>query len=303
MREKFNNIGFLILSLLALTSACDEGFTTIESGVKYKIYSKKGAVHANDGEYLMIDLSAKTTNDDSLLFSTSALNTLLPLRYDSYKMKIGVDNPLEEIFYQMGLGDSALVQLMAKELINTSFASALPHSLIFEEEVEIAAKVISILPYQEYKKWQERQLANRKNVLQEEASEQLEKDRLAIKEILEEQNIPYKITKSGIGYYLENKGTGQKPVAGDSVHFNYSIQYTDGTQLAGDLGQSGDDGKSFVIGNSNVLPCWQESICLLSVGGKGRFFFPSGCAFGGSGAYGVRPNEVLVIDLELESIH
>jgi len=119
---------FLITGCLLLWG-CDDGFTSHPSGLSYKFIVKNEALTPEDGEYLMLNLKAITLWNDSTIFNTADLGTLYPVRHDSYMLKVGLDNPMEEIFHLMSLGDSLVMVLQAKELWKTTFAASLPRDL------------------------------------------------------------------------------------------------------------------------------------------------------------------------------
>jgi len=108
-------------------------------------------------------------------------------------------------------------------------------------------------------------LAGRAKLVNERQEKRLEIEKAAIKDLLDRVGRDYEITDSGFGYYLLKEGSGPKPEVGDTVHFYYSIEYTDGTELEGDIGYSGEEGKSFVLGKApfspvgrKVLPCYRR---------------------------------------------
>src|SRR5690606_15323826 len=88
----------LFLPILLWT--CTSEFKESPSGMKYRFIQQYDSTKAKDGEYLMLELLVKNA-DDSVLFSTKSYGTLFPFRFDSYKMKVGLDNPLEEGFHMM----------------------------------------------------------------------------------------------------------------------------------------------------------------------------------------------------------
>ncbi|MEP5253942.1 MAG: peptidylprolyl isomerase [Winogradskyella arenosi] len=105
-------------------------------------------------------------------------------------------------------------------------------------------------------------------------------------------------TASGLRYKIIQKGEGKKAEKGNMVSVHYKGQLADGTVF--DSSYKRNSPLDFQVGVGQVIPGWDEGICLLSVGDKARFVIPSDLAYGAAGAGGViPPNATLVFDVEL----
>lgn len=290
-----------VLWVATAVEGCDAGYDRLPSGLEYRFVTQRDSIRPAEGEYLMMDLRVITA-DDSVLFSTQQFGTLFPFRYDTYKMQIGLDNPLEEGFHLMSLGDSVHFRMPADKLYRSSFSVQLPDSLDSQQPVSVYARAVDIYDYESYRRWRAEQAQARSNQLRATQNGLRMEEKAAIEGLLEGEGQDYQFTDSGIGYYLVNPGKGSTPEMNDTVRFTYEVRYQDNTRLPGDLGSSAGEGNSIVLGTQQVLPCWEEIIALLSEGGKGRFYFPSYCAASVSGTRGLRPNEILIVDLQLISI-
>jgi len=105
-------------------------------------------------------------------------------------------------------------------------------------------------------------------------------------------------TASGLKYYDIVEGTGATPAAGQTVSVNYTGWLEDGTQFD----SSYDRGQpfTFALGQSQVIPGWDEGVATMKVGGKRQLVVPAALAYGGSGAGGViPPNATLIFEIEL----
>jgi len=143
---------------------------------------------------------------------------------------------------------------------------------------------------------------------QEEAFyKQLEVDTLLIKQHLAANNITNaKKTANIIWYNDANKtanviwyteqvvGTGIQPQVGNRVRVNYTLSLLNGTAL-----ENGNYGP-FTLGTRAVVDGFDYGIRTMKVGGKSRFYIPSGLGYGtaGSGSK-IPPNTILVFDIEL----
>jgi len=109
-------------------------------------------------------------------------------------------------------------------------------------------------------------------------------------------------TESGLRYQILQKGDGKKAEKGNMVSVHYKGQLSDGTVF--DSSYKRNSPLDFQVGVGQVIPGWDEGICLLNVGDKARLVIPSDLGYGSAGAGGViPPNATLVFDVELMGIN
>ena len=282
-----------------LFAGCNQGFEQADSGLLFRFIEQGQGPKPQKGEFLILDLLIKTEND-SIIFSTVQNGVYFPVRYDPYKQKVGLDNILEEGFYMLAVGDSAVFKLRAGELYRSVFKTFAPMGP--EEAIIAETRVIDIYTYEGYRRWKRKELTKRRHRHNLERDKILRAQIAEIETHLQSQKVEYSETDSGIRYTIFNPGWGSYPKEGDSVSFSYTVTYFDGSKIEGGIGSSAGKPKSIMMGAAGVFESWQESIKLLKQGGKGRFYFPSPLAFGASGGYGIKPNSILVVDMELVNI-
>jgi peptidylprolyl isomerase len=111
----------------------------------------------------------------------------------------------------------------------------------------------------------------------------------------------YTTTESGLKYYDFTTGTGDSPQAGQTVVVHYTGWLSDGTQF--DSSVEGGQPFSFVLGQGNVIPGWDEGLSTMKVGGKRQLVIPSDLGYGDQGAGGViPPGATLIFEVELLEI-
>ena len=111
----------------------------------------------------------------------------------------------------------------------------------------------------------------------------------------------FESTNSGLRYQIIQKGNGKKAEKGKMVSVHYKGQLADGTVF--DSSYKRNQPIDFQVGVGQVIPGWDEGICLLNVGDKARLVIPSDLGYGPSGAGGViPPNATLVFDVELMDV-
>lgn len=115
-------------------------------------------------------------------------------------------------------------------------------------------------------------------------------------------------TPSGIKYVVLKKGTGAQPVKGQKVKVKYIGKLPNGKRFDPPKGPAAD--VQFKIGNSEVIPGWEEGVLLMHVGEIGFLFIPPSLAYGSrgvpdednSGQYIIPPNAELMFEIELVGI-
>ncbi len=126
-------------------------------------------------------------------------------------------------------------------------------------------------------------------------------DREAVSAELDKLAAGFEETASGLRYKVIQKGDGKKAEKGNTVSVHYKGQLADGTVF--DSSYKRNSPLDFQVGVGQVIPGWDEGICLLNVGDKARLVIPSDLGYGSAGAGGViPPDATLVFDVELMGV-
>jgi FKBP-type peptidyl-prolyl cis-trans isomerase FkpA len=103
-------------------------------------------------------------------------------------------------------------------------------------------------------------------------------------------------------YYLEVlAGTGDQPVANDTVYVRYTGKYLNGTVFDTNVG-TGKTDFVFPLGQGYAIQGFDEGISLMKVGGKATLLTPSSLAYGPQGYYTIPGYTALLFDVELIKI-
>lgn len=109
-------------------------------------------------------------------------------------------------------------------------------------------------------------------------------------------------TDTGLGIIDIEPGTGETPVAGQTLVVDYTLWLTeDGTRIESSL----DRGTpiEFVLGTGEMIAGWEEGLATMKVGGKRRLIMPADLAYGEEGRLpAIPPNAGLTFDVELLEI-
>jgi FKBP-type peptidyl-prolyl cis-trans isomerase len=118
-------------------------------------------------------------------------------------------------------------------------------------------------------------------------------DNKLIEDYLTSHHIQAQKTDWGVYIQVKDPGQGEKPTIGKYVNVRYS-----GKHMNGEVFDSGVF--PLQIGTGAVVKGFEEGIKQLGTGGKATVYIPSMLAYGANGRDPkVKPNEVLIFDLEL----
>ena len=104
-------------------------------------------------------------------------------------------------------------------------------------------------------------------------------------------------TESGLYYIRTNKGSGAKPVPGQTVIVHYTGMLVDGTKFDSSV----DRGTpfEFTLGEGRVIQGWDEGLAMMQKGDKGILVIPSDLGYGSRGTGIITPFSTLVFEVEL----
>lgn len=109
-------------------------------------------------------------------------------------------------------------------------------------------------------------------------------------------------TDTGLGYIIEEEGSGVMPEAGQPVSVQYAGLLTDGTVFDNSFERGNPI--QFPLGVGRVIPGWDEGLGLFKEGGKGYLFIPHQLGYGEAGSPPVIPgNAELVFYVELVKVN
>ena len=269
-------------------------YKKINAGLQYAfIIDKPTSPKPQEGD--QVSLTMQSVCNNRILYST----------FQAFKGKPGVygvtkpayKGDLIEAIMLMTPGDSIVCLIDADALFKNAKAKK-PDFIKPGDKIQYFIKLVSIKSKELVQK--EQQAA-----FQKQMNEQMAKQKAAAaKQMLKDDKIltayfaknkinPVK-TASGLYYTIKEEGSGEKPVAGDTVSMNYTGILTDGTKF-----DSNEDTAfhhvqpfQFVLGRGAVIKGWDEGIALLKTGTKATFYIPSAMAYGAqSRPGGTRPSQ------------
>ena len=104
----------------------------------------------------------------------------------------------------------------------------------------------------------------------------------------------------GLEYTDLKVGKGKQPAPGQTAVVHYTGTFLDGKTFDSSRGKAPF---TFVLGAHQVIPCWDEGVATMRVGGRRKLTCPPSLAYGERGAGGViPPNATLNFDVELLAV-
>ncbi len=107
----------------------------------------------------------------------------------------------------------------------------------------------------------------------------------------------FKTTSSGLKYAIISQGDGPSADSGKVVTVHYTGYLENNTKF--DSSVERDDPISFVIGQGQVIPGWDEGLRYLKKGSKARFIVPPQLGYGEMQLEKIPANSTLIFDVEL----
>lgn len=297
-----------LIIILALASigfaSCNGGLKQDEGGMLYQIYVDKDGPKIQTGDFISVNLIAKTDRD-SVLFSTydagHAVQTVVPKPQFKGDIFSGLGKLAE--------GDSAVIKILADSMFKKG--SPKPpgfkgNYLVYLVKVD---KVISKgkLSDQVF----QGRIADYMKSLGDVAKKQ---EPITMKKYAAAHKLNVQTTADGLQYVIVQQGTGPKIAVGDTAVVNYTGRLLSGKVFDTSIKDTANAAKMqvdpmrpfkpirFPVGQRKVIPGWDEALLLLNKGSKVELIIPSSLAYGERGVSIIGPFTPIAFDMELVDI-
>lgn len=294
------NLMFLALAAIGLAS-CNGGFKKATGGLLYNIHVDKGGPKIKEGDFMAVNLVAKT-DGDSVLFSSYEQGTPSLVVYQKPQSTGDIMNA----FRYLAEGDSATVKTNIDSVYKKRRPPFKGKYIIYEVKIE---KVI------EKGKLSDTAFNNRITAYLKTKTEVMKaQEPEKIKKYVADNKLNLTTTPSGLMYVITQQGSGEKPATGDTAEMNYTVRFINGKLLETSLKDVAEKAKKLnpmmqykpiklALGTRGAIAGMDEGLRLLNKGAKATFIVPSKLAYGEQGnPGGVPPYSPLVFDLELVNV-
>lgn len=271
-------------------AAADEGYKVTEGGLEYKITTDAtGGNMPKIGDYVEVHLV--TLVGDSIIFDTKQMNAGKPVQFPLQAPNFKGD--LVEGLMMLTPGDGATFRMSVDTIIKVGtpvMAWMKPNT---GQKLVYNVSLVSVKTSEQMQKEQMENAAKQKDV-----------DDKLIQDYLAANKIKASKTASGLYYKIDRPGSGVQAEAGKKVTVNYT-----GKLMDGEVFDSNVDPKfnhvqpfEFGLGQGQVIKGWDEGVALLKKGTKATLYIPSTLAYGANGQGPIKPNSVLIFDVEVVDV-
>jgi len=295
------NLMFLALATIGLAS-CNGGFKKAPGGLLYNINVDKGGPKIKEGDFIAVNVVAKT-DGDSVLFSSYEQGA------PSYQvMRKGQPGDVMNAFPYLAEGDSATVKTNIDSLFKkgTRRPPIKGKYIVYQIKIE---KVIAKSSKPNDTTWnaQIKKYMDAQGVLMKKA------EVVKLKKYIDDNKLVGSTSPSGLFYDITTPGVGDKPAVGDTAEVFYTAKFTNGKVFETNVKATAQKNNNYnpglpykairvPVGVHKVIPGWDEGLMLLNKGAKATFVIPSKLAYGEQGYAIIPPFTPLVFEVEMVSI-
>ena len=224
-----------LAGLIWLVAACGNETRETPKGYKFIVAAKGDGKVAQPGEYLVMDMVIKDSND-SVWNDSRNQDVPLVLSILDEESKESEEG-IEEIFRLLSKGDSVIYTMTAKDFFEKTWRQPVPPDMDLGTEFSFYMKLNEILDEAGLQELQEGMVAK-----------QLQKDIEIIDAHLAEIGIEAQSTSSGLRYLITEEGSGPNAAVGQQVQIHYAGYLLDGTLFDSSMESVARENGSFTEG-------------------------------------------------------
>lgn len=297
------NLIYLAVIAVALSS-CGGGLKQGPGGLLYNIHEDKSGATIKEGDFVAINMIAKTEGDSVLSNTyTQGRPILAPIPKPQFKGDVVAG------IMMLSEGDSATIKVNVDSMAKAGSPKQPGFKgkyIVFQLKVEkvIAKGNLAENVFQDrIKAFYTDYVAKVKNA-----------EPAKVKKYIDDKKLKVTTTPSGLNYVINTQGTGAVPVAGDTVMVYYAGKMLNDELFETNIKDVAEKNKKFnamnpykpipvVVGQQKVIPGWDEALLMMHVGTKATLVIPSKLAYGEQGMNPViAPYTPLVFDVEMTGI-
>lgn len=297
------NRNILAGAVLALALAgCSGGFEKGENGLLYKIHENKEGTNIKDGDFISVQVVAKT-DGDSVLYNSYEIGRASQLMIPKPMYKGDLYSGIE----MLSEGDSATLKINADTMAKKT-GQPKPGKA---KEVIYTLKVEKVIPKG---KLNDQEFQAKIGAFFKVETEKARKEEpVKMNAYISKNGLKVSKSPSGLQYVITKQGTGEKPAVGDTVQVNYTGRLLSGKIFDTSIQDSAKKAKmadpmrkyepiKFPVGTSQVIRGWDEALLLMPKGSVAKLVIPSGLGYGEQGMGPIPPFATLVFDVELLNV-
>jgi FKBP-type peptidyl-prolyl cis-trans isomerase FkpA len=298
MRKSFM---YLAVAAIGLAS-CNSGLKKGEGGLLYSIHEDKDGAAVKEGDFISVNLIAKT-DADSVLFNSYDTGKPVPTLMPKPQFK----GDIYAGMLKLSEGDSATIKVNA----DSAFKSTPKPPNFKGKYIVYQVKVVKVIPKGKLSD----QVFNGRisDYFKAEGNKMKAQEPGKISKYIADNNVKATKTASGLYYEITKQGNGPKIGKGDTAVVNYVGKLTSGKVFDTSIKEVAQKEKTFdamrpyqpiriAVASGAVIPGWDEGLQLLNKGAKATLIIPSKLAYGEQGVGPVPPFAPIVFEVELLDI-
>lgn len=274
MAIKNHILSILILSLSSMTALmAQDQFKSTHTGLKYRYFVDKSTPQAKTGDLVSLHMVMENEKGEVLRSTYKEGRPLLfPVKISAF------EGDLYEGVGMLSAGDSAAFSIPADSMYIKVFKKPLPENVESGTDLLFTIKVLNVQSQRDRLSELQKSDSLKQAELKQEIEDKKAAQEKAITSYLSDQGLLDKAQRTPGGAYviIDKRGKGKEISEGDSPSFHYI-----GKVFKGEEFESSYDHKpvSFTVGESNVIPGWNEGFKFLHGGDMATMIIPSHLAY------------------------
>lgn len=267
---KYSKIFFIAILAFLISCSNDssdfKGFSVTRTNIHYKLISLgDGSTKAKPTDFVTILVAYRTTNDSLFFHGVRTFQLTEPQFPGS----------IDECFTMLAKGDSATFYISADDFFTKTIETSTPKFITPESFLRVDILMLDILDEKYYQR--------EKEIFLHWIEDFGDYEKIILRQYIEEQDLTYENTVSGLHYVPLTKGHGRQIQVGDTITVHYEGKFFNGKYF--DSTRKRNEPFQFVYGQKwQVIPGLEEAIGMMYPGEKSLFIIPSYIAFGQGGS-------------------
>jgi len=288
MKKKYSFYAMVCLVAMTMLTACGEkfsGYKKTANGLYYKFYQQDAAASKpNPTDFVKVEMACYL--HDTLYYDWQKLGNDVYTQLKESKFA----GDLLEAYGMMRVGDSASFYIKADSMA-VHYYNQDPSAvgLKADDYFRFEVKLVDAITKEQFQANIERMVEQMK---------QASKQRLA--DYIEHEGITVTPNSSGVYIIPLEQGKGRCPVKGEKVELDFEAFMLDGRSVGSTFGQ--EQKLSFVLGEGQVIPAWEEIVPKMHLGERIRAIIPFEMAYGEHQVGDIPAYSNLVYDVRLLKI-
>jgi FKBP-type peptidyl-prolyl cis-trans isomerase FkpA len=279
----FGLLALLVVSGCSNASKEFPGYSVTRSGIHYRLIALgDGFTKASPADYVTVSIAYRTINDSLFFHGVRRFQLTVPQFTGS----------VDECFAMLAQGDSAAFYINADDFFAKTLETNLPRFIVPESYIRVDIRLLDLQS--------ERQYQQEKEAFLHWIEDFGNYERVLLKQYLEEEELDFAPTTSGIYYIPMETGSGVRVQVGDTVIVHYEGRFFNSKVF--DSTRKRNEPFHFVYGQKwQVVEGLEEAIGMMYPGERSLFIIPSHLAFGQGGSTTgiVPPFTSVVFDVEI----